>query len=232
MHVAEDARPLWCSLNPSRRCPTFGAHVAADAQPQNADPSRHCSTSALTSLQTLSLGNPSRTDLGAHVLLRLTSWKSHGAARPVGAHLAADAQPRGLQLPHGAARPVGAHVPADAQPLCCGSSRRCLTPRRSQTFKVGLPNHLKPWEAGGFKAGLHHRRLAARLHRDRPVRVPRATLPEWLSRCTSVQTLNLELPASHLTALPDLSALTSLQRLDLTWLQLPHGCPTSRRSRR
>ena len=79
----------------------------------------------------------------------------------------------------------------------------------------GLPNHLRPWEAGGFKAWdfitdgwpLDSTEIDLRGYGG-------ATLPEWLSRCTSVQTLDLHYCTS-LTALPNLSALTSLQKLYL-----------------
>ena len=79
----------------------------------------------------------------------------------------------------------------------------------------GLPNYLKPWKAGGFKVwdfitdGWPLDSTEINLHG-----YAGATLPEWLSRCTSVQTLNLQWCRS-LTALPDLSALTSLQTLNL-----------------
>ena len=120
--------------------------------------------SALTSLQTLATA-PSRR-----------------AARPVGAHVAEDAQPR--DRPHGAtAAAEGAPSPGcrgDAQlqrlNLCCNST--AATCRRSQTSGGGLPNHLKPWKALRLQGvGLHHRRLAARLHRDRPERVRRRHTP-------------------------------------------------------
>ena len=79
----------------------------------------------------------------------------------------------------------------------------------------GLPQHLTPWKAGGFKAwdfitdGWPLDSTVINLLGYRG-----ATLPEWLSRCTSVQTLNLG-GCESLTALPDLSALTSLQELNL-----------------
>ena len=71
-----------------------------------------------------------------------------------------------------------------------------------------LPNHLTPWEAGGFKAWdfitdgwpLDSTEIDLSGYGG-------ATLPEWLSRCTSVQTLDLH-GCSSLTALPDLSALS------------------------
>merc|ERR1712167_547698 len=81
--------------------------------------------------------------------------------------------------------------------------------------KDNLPNHLKPWEAGGFKAwdfitdGWPLDSTEINLSR-----YGGATLGEWLSRCTSVQTLNLR-HCESLTALPDLSALTSLKKLNL-----------------
>ena len=79
-----------------------------------------------------------------------------------------------------------------------------------------LPNHLTPWKAGGFKAWdfitdgwpLDSTEIDLSGYAG-------ATLPEWLSRCTCVQTLYLW-GCSSLTALPDLSALTSLQTLDLS----------------
>ena len=76
-----------------------------------------------------------------------------------------------------------------------------------------LPNGLTPWKEGGFKAWdfitdgwpLDSTEIDLSFYGG-------ATLPEWLSRCTSVQTLNLS-DCSSLTALPDLSALTSLKTL-------------------
>ena len=51
-------------------------------------------------------------------------------------HVAEDAHLYRLRIPHGAARPVGAHVAADAQPqpdrLQNAPSRRCPTSRRSR----------------------------------------------------------------------------------------------------
>ena len=75
--------------------------------------------------------------------------------------------------------------------------------------------HLKPWEAGSFKAWdfitdgwpLDSTEIILRKYGG-------ATLPEWLSRCTRMQTLNLD-DSKSLTSLPNLSALTSLQTLDL-----------------
>ena len=46
----------------------------------------------------------------------------HGASRPVGAHVAADARPQSLRIPHGAARPLGAHSRCRRSDLSgCGS---------------------------------------------------------------------------------------------------------------
>ena len=71
------------------------------------------------------------------------------------AHIAAEAQPLWLQLPHGAARPLGAHLAADAQPRWDCKSLTALPDLSALTdLKVDyLPDHLRPWEAGGFKAG-------------------------------------------------------------------------------
>ena len=79
------------------------------------------------------------------------------------------------------------------------------------------PDHLKPWKEGGFKAWDF-------LTDGWPTDSTEidlsgyggATLAEWLSRCTSVQTLNLK-DCSSLTSLPDLSALVALQTLNLSY---------------
>ena len=75
----------------------------------------------------------------------------------------------------------------------------------------GLPSYLEPtiWRLQGV--GLHRAAWPVRLHRDCPAsHYPRATLPEWLSRCTELKKLDLHW-CDSLTALPDLSALTSLR---------------------
>ncbi len=81
--------------------------------------------------------------------------------------------------------------------------------------EVSLPDRLTPWEAGGFKAWdfitdgwpLDSTEIDLRGYGG-------ATLPEWLSRCTSVRIVDLSY-CYYLTALPDLSALTSLKTLNL-----------------
>ena len=80
---------------------------------------------------------------------------------------------------------------------------------------VNLPNHLTPWKAGGFKAWdfitdgwpLDSTDIDMSFYGG-------ATIGEWLSRCTSVQALNLR-ECRSLTALPNLSALKTLKTLNL-----------------
>ena len=156
--------------------------------------------SALTSLQTL--------NLGAHVTA--DAAHPHGAARPVGVQRPQDAE-------NGAARPVGAHAQTLRPPwlrLPHGAARPVLG-------ALGLPTCLTPWEAGGFKAWdfitdgwpLDSTEIdldARRRH------------SKWLSRCTSVQTLNLELlRIPHGSARP-VGAHLAADAQPL-WLQLPHG---------
>ena len=126
--------------------------------------------------------------------------------------------------PHSQSGCPGAHACRRSSSMAANPSRRCPTSRRSRTdLKVLGPDLsalLTPWMLGRLQGvGLHHRRLAARLHRDRPVRVrPQVRrrphgVPD-LSALHELLTLNLN-GCKPLTALPDLSALTSLQTLNL-----------------
>ena len=211
--------------------------------------------SALTSLQTLNLDYcgslTALPDLSALTSLQTLNLDDacdspHGAARPVGAHVAADAQPRTLlqsltALPDLSAltslqtlnleRCKSLTALPDLSALTslqtlslydCTPSRRCPTSRRSQTSRCqDLLTSLKmltPWLAGGFKAWdfitdgwpLDSTEINLKEYGG-------ATLPDLSGVAVAVhlvQTLDLE-KCKSLTALPDLSALTSLQTLDL-----------------
>ena len=154
-------------------------------------------------------------------------------------HVAEDAQPQWLQIPHGAARPVGAHVAADAQSSVaaapsrrrptCRRSRRCrrsTSPRHCPVTSLQInlaPSRRCPTCRRSRRWGGGRQNGSARIHRDQPVTLPQdaapadarplTALPD-LSALTSLQRLNLR-GCNSLTALPDLSALTSLKTLNL-----------------
>ena len=237
LYQAHPSRRRCPTSRRSRRCRTclttcssltalpdlIGAHVAADAQPPMA-----CSSltalpdlAALTSLQTLNLGNCSSLtalpDLWRSRRCRrstsLYCSSPHGAARPVGAQVAADALPRWLQVPHGAARPLGAHVDEDAQPqlvqLPHGAARPvgaqvtaeaqlniewCSSCRRSRLLLTALTCRRSSRCRSSTSNGAYPSRRCPTCRRSLHCR--RSTSDEY---------------CSSLTALPDLSALTDLK---------------------
>ena len=189
--------------------------------------------SALTSLQTLNLG-------------RLASWLlPHGAARPVGAHVAADAQPHELQIPSrrcptcrrsqtldlcecksltAPARPRGAHVAAEGSTswlLPHGAGR----PVGAHVVADAVPRYCRSFTALPVVGARARCRRSTSVAAAPSRRCPTSRRSRRCRRSTSSC-------CESLTALPDLSALTSLQELNLVAATPSRRCPTCRRSRR
>ena len=135
-HVAEGRRSTLVAAAPSRRCPTC----------------RRSRTSRCQACRPRTLEGGGFKAWDFHItdgwpLAHLIDLRGYGATISGCREASLDL---GAARPHGAARPVGEDA-AVARPC---SSLMALPDLSALTdLKVdGLPNHLRPWKAGGFKA--------------------------------------------------------------------------------
>ena len=206
------------SVNPHGVARPVGAHVAAEAQPQ------YCRSltallglSALTSLQKLNIYRcESLTALAD--LSALTSLKtldlyecSSLTALP---DLSALTSLQALNLTLCSSLTA---LPDLSALTRCRRSSSCLAPSRRTRPLGAYVAATSSWVATLVAAGQPHdaaRPLGAQRRDAQPLYCSSLTALPDLSALTSLKTLNLRYCES-LTALPDLSALTSLQTLDL-----------------